>query len=338
MYSEETKKKEREYGALVEPEKKQSAYDPLYQAAVEKYAGRGEFSYNAEEDPLFAQYKDSYTKQGRLAMEDNIGKAATMTGGYGNSYAQQAGQQTFNGYMSALNDKIPELYQLAASNYDRKVSGMLDDISVLGSAVDREDARYQTELNNYFQKKNLLGNELSRLQSNDIAAAAAAATAAPTLSYDDLETYTERLLPYLSEGNNGVNDERVLHELLKMQDLGLIGEKEAGAILRNVLDAYSDQQETEKKKAMELQAYKEKPLNEREWVMQNSGGLNWWGGIDRDAIVYDKNDPETTYKLGDLFEKLKDDLGMENDEARDYIYKIQNKTGSSNSAAWWDWS
>ena len=337
MYSEETQKKQREYDAIVEPEKQQSAYDPLYQAAVKKYAGRGDFSYNADEDPLFAQYKDSYTKQGRMAMEDTIGKASSMTGGYGNSYAQQAGQQTFNGYMSALNDKIPELYQLAAANYDRKVSGMLNDISVLGGAVDRDDARYQTALNNYYQKKNLVGNELSRLQSNDLSTAAAQA-AAPSMSYEDLESYTERLLPYLSEDNGNINDERVLRELLKMQDIGLVGEREAGTILRNVLDAYGDQKDTEKKKAAELQAYKEKPLNEREWVMQNNGGFNWWGGIDKDAIVYDKNDPGTSYKLGDLFEKLKDDLDMDADDARDYIYKIQNMTGASNSAAWWDWS
>lgn len=237
MYSEETQKKQREYDAIVEPEKQQSAYDPLYQAAVKKYADRDEFSYNADEDPLFAQYKDSYTKQGRLAMEDTIGKASSMTGGYGNSFAQQAGQQTFNGYMSALNDKIPELYQLAAANYDRKVSGMLNDISVLGGAVDRDDARYQTALNNYYQKKNLVGNELSRLQSSDLSTAAAQA-AAPSMSYEDLETYAEQAAEYIVADGN---EDAAWNFVGDLGIVGLISEEQAGAIISRAVAIANDQ-------------------------------------------------------------------------------------------------
>ena len=53
------------------------------------------FSYDAENDPVYRAYRDSYTDEARLAMQDAMGKAAALTGGMGNSYAQAAGQQAF---------------------------------------------------------------------------------------------------------------------------------------------------------------------------------------------------------------------------------------------------
>ena len=52
------------------------------------------FSYDVNGDALYQQYKDQFINQGQLAMQDAMGQAAAMTGGYGNSYAQSVGQQT----------------------------------------------------------------------------------------------------------------------------------------------------------------------------------------------------------------------------------------------------
>ena len=80
-------------------------------------ANRPKFDYDYSKDPLYQQYKDSYTRQGQAAMRDTVAQAAALTGGYGNSYAQSAGQQAYNGYMQQLNDKIPELEQRAFDRY-----------------------------------------------------------------------------------------------------------------------------------------------------------------------------------------------------------------------------
>lgn len=74
------------------------------------------FSYDVNGDALYQQYKNQYMQQGKLAMQDTIAQAAAMTGGYGNSYAATAGNQAYQGYLTKLNDVIPELYQLA---YDK---------------------------------------------------------------------------------------------------------------------------------------------------------------------------------------------------------------------------
>ena len=75
------------------------------------------FSYDLNGDALYQQYKDQYITGGKMAMMDTMGQAAAMTGGYGNSYAQSVGQQAYQGYLQGLNDKVPELYQLALSKY-----------------------------------------------------------------------------------------------------------------------------------------------------------------------------------------------------------------------------
>lgn len=80
------------------------------------------FQYDAATDPLYNIYKDLYIQNGRRAMQDTIGQAAALTGGYGNSYAQSAGQQQYGQYMEGLNAMIPQLQQQAFSQYSDLVA------------------------------------------------------------------------------------------------------------------------------------------------------------------------------------------------------------------------
>ena len=56
-------------------------------AALDAIGSRKAFSYDLNADALYRQYRDQYIRQGRRAMEDTMGAAAGLTGGYGNSYA-----------------------------------------------------------------------------------------------------------------------------------------------------------------------------------------------------------------------------------------------------------
>ncbi len=78
---------------------------------------RKEFSYDMEQDPLYQQYKKQYTQQGQQAMADTMGKSAALTGGYGSTYTQSAGQQAYQDYMQQLSSVAPELYRLAMDRY-----------------------------------------------------------------------------------------------------------------------------------------------------------------------------------------------------------------------------
>lgn len=91
----------------------QSQIDALTGAIL----GRDPFSYDKNTDPLYQQYKESYTRGGQRGMQDTLAQVAARTGGMASSYAESAAQQTYNNYMAALADKVPELQQLAYSMY-----------------------------------------------------------------------------------------------------------------------------------------------------------------------------------------------------------------------------
>ena len=103
---------------------------------------RKDFKYDLDADALYQQYKDKYINQGRLAMEDTMGQAAALTGGYGNSYAQSVGQQAYNAQLDKLNDVIPELYQLA---YDRYATEGQDLYNKYSLAADEHNRQLQVE-------------------------------------------------------------------------------------------------------------------------------------------------------------------------------------------------
>ena len=100
---------------------------------MSKYQGRSPFSYDFNTDAMYQQYKDKYMKQGKMAMQDTMGQAAAMTGGYGSSYASTAGNQAYQASLENLNDIIPQLYQMAYDRYNQEGQEMLNNISLLQS-------------------------------------------------------------------------------------------------------------------------------------------------------------------------------------------------------------
>lgn len=116
---------------------------------------------------MFQQYRDQYTRAGQTAMQDTMGKAAQLTGGYGNSYAQQAGQQTYNTYMQGLTDKIPELYSLALQAYNNQGNDLKDRYSLLGTADNQDYGRYRDSVSDYNTELDRLTNEYNTERSYD---------------------------------------------------------------------------------------------------------------------------------------------------------------------------
>ena len=78
------------------PETFSSAYDGALRQVMDRILNREDFHYNLAGDALYRQYRNQAVQNGRLAMEDTLGRAATLTGGYGNSYAQSVGQQAYH--------------------------------------------------------------------------------------------------------------------------------------------------------------------------------------------------------------------------------------------------
>ena len=131
--------------AAMEPGAYQSRFEEKLQELYDQIAGREEFSYDPEEDEAYRRYAKLYAAKGAAAMEDTLGKAASLTGGYGSSYAQSAGQQAYNGYLQELAALVPELRQAALAEYRQEGQALADQYSMLSQREKNDYARYQNE-------------------------------------------------------------------------------------------------------------------------------------------------------------------------------------------------
>ena len=134
----------------------QSSWQTQLDDTLSKILNREKFSYDLNGDALYQQYKDQFTTQGKLASMDTMGQAAALTGGYGSSYAQAAGQQAYQGYLQQLNEVVPELYQLALDQYNREGEDLYSQYGLYADRENQDYGRYRDQVSDYY-------TELSRL-------------------------------------------------------------------------------------------------------------------------------------------------------------------------------
>ena len=127
--------------------------DPRIQEYLNKYLNRDAFSYDVMSDPLYQQYADMYRREGDRAMRETMAEAAAGAGGM-NTYAMTAAMQANNYYNSQLNDKIPELYQLAYDKYLKNIDLQLQDLGVLQDMDETQYARYRDTMQDWKDDKN----------------------------------------------------------------------------------------------------------------------------------------------------------------------------------------
>lgn len=136
-----------------------NSYESELREVYDKIVNRDKFKYDLNSDALYNQYKDQYVNLGSLAMQDTMGQAAQLTGGYGNSYAASAGNQAYQAYLAKLNGVVPQLYGMARDQYNLEGQGLKDQYAMLGDMRDNEYRRYLDGLNNYWQNVSFLANE-----------------------------------------------------------------------------------------------------------------------------------------------------------------------------------
>lgn len=132
----------------------ESQYADSLKGLYDQIMNREDFTYDLNSDALYNQYKQQYVRQGKLAMQDTLGQASALTGGYGNSYASTAGNQAYQSYLTGLNDKVPELYQLAYDSYNQKGADLLNKYGVAQSADESAYGRWMDEYTRLVDKYN----------------------------------------------------------------------------------------------------------------------------------------------------------------------------------------
>lgn len=123
-------------------------YNPQIEALLNEILNRGDFSYDVMNDPLYQQYAKMYQREGDRAMKETLAEAAAGAGGM-NTYAITAAQQANSYYNSQLNDKVPELYQLAYEMYLADKESKVQDLGLLQNMDATQYARYRDTMSDW---------------------------------------------------------------------------------------------------------------------------------------------------------------------------------------------
>lgn len=140
------------------PGEYQSKYQAVADEVLNNYMNRDKFSYDLNGDALYQQYKDKYITQGKMAMQDTIAQASAMTGGYGNSYAANVGNQAYQASLQNLNNIVPELYQMAYNQYQQEGQDMLNKYGIYMDRENQEYGRYRDSISDWNAERDYLTN------------------------------------------------------------------------------------------------------------------------------------------------------------------------------------
>jgi peptidoglycan hydrolase-like protein with peptidoglycan-binding domain len=161
---------------------------------MNKILNREQFSYDLNGDALYQQYKDKYIQQGKMAMQDTMGQAAAMTGGYGNSYAASVGNQAYQAQLNNLNDIVPELYQMAYDKYNQEGQELYNQYGLLSDDRNTEYGLWGDKYNQLVSDRDYYGNEAKNAYVKDYG------------EYND--SYNRDFNQYWNDTNFGYGQER----------------------------------------------------------------------------------------------------------------------------------
>ena len=136
-----------------QPGQYQSSYAGQIEQLYNQIMGRPKFTYDVNKDPLFQTYKDQYMVNGQRAMQDTIGNAAALTGGYGNSWGTTAGYQAYQQYLQALNGIIPDLEQRAFDRYGAEGDQMRENLNMAMTLDQTDYGRYRDTVGDWQQDR-----------------------------------------------------------------------------------------------------------------------------------------------------------------------------------------
>ena len=129
-------------------------YEAEIQGLLSDISNRKGFSYNMNEDPMYQQYRDQYIREGQRAMKDTAAQTAALTGGYGSTYGAIAAQQGYDNYLAGLNDRVPQLEQMAYGRYTDELADKYNQLGAYQTEENRLYGQYMDALGQYNTDRN----------------------------------------------------------------------------------------------------------------------------------------------------------------------------------------
>lgn len=128
-------------GLLEKVNSGKTSYTEQLNQLTQNYANKPKFQYDMNTDTLFQNALSSAMGQGKNAMQDAIGQASALTGGYASSSAQAVGNQAYNNFIKGAYDNLPAFYQMSLDAYNSEDQRMLNQINLIKDADATEYGR-----------------------------------------------------------------------------------------------------------------------------------------------------------------------------------------------------
>ena len=154
--------------AALKPQDYTSDLSGQLEALYGEISDRPSFTYDPASDAAYQSYARQYARQGRAAMRDTLGQAAHLTGGYGSSYAQSAGQQAYQQHLEKLSDVLPQLQSAAYSRYRDAGDALLDRYKLLQEQEDDAYGRWQNQVTAWQKEVAQAQDSYDQLSSQDL--------------------------------------------------------------------------------------------------------------------------------------------------------------------------
>jgi len=151
---------------ILKPQKTTSSYKKEKDNIYRKILSLGDFSYDAQSDPLFNSYKKIYLSLGDDAYERALNENALRTGGTLNTSAISAASLARNKYNTMLSNKIPELYDKAYDRYRDKLSDLYTRLKSVSDMEDTEYSHYRDDMNDYKDNRQYYYDKDKDIQDN----------------------------------------------------------------------------------------------------------------------------------------------------------------------------
>ena len=149
------------------PDGYQSKYGDKISELIGKLEETEKFNYDVESDPLWNSIKDQYQRNALLGMQNAIGDAAALTGGYGSSNAVIAGQQAYQQSISEMTDIIPKLHDTALGAWQANRGALTDNLYAVMNAEDMEYSKWQDEYNMWANDRDYMAQKVANMSDEE---------------------------------------------------------------------------------------------------------------------------------------------------------------------------
>jgi len=298
-----------------------TSYTDKINNLMSQIENREKFSYDFNTDPLFQNALQGAMAAGQTAMQDTIGQASALTGGYGSSYATSAANQAYNEYVKGAYESLPDYYNLAKSAYDQEGQELYDRLGMYRTADESEYSRlnnayglnlnkaeslYNKEYSNYWDTNNY---NLKVAEANNDLAYKMASFAENQRQYD--QDYNEKVRQYNSDleekqrqfnAKTTESSETTYKEPTQTQMKKCLEAYETGGTPALEKEMASMPDDIDAQKIWDYITEFGTPIVAERTYRMYKDTKNWGGGIDYNDVLKDQYDNEI--KIKDYYNAL----------------------------------